>query len=68
MKKNLDEEDKSNQELLEYKSERIEHLQNELSKFEELQAKDNINCEKLNKLYQLGMIDSDGNPTSNYTE
>ena len=40
----------------------IEDLESRLRDFESQQEENNDNADKLNKLYQMGLIDNKGNP------
>ena len=51
-------------EELKQKEMQIEDLESMLRDFESQQEQYNENAEKLNKLYQMGLIDVEGNPIS----
>ena len=62
------EEEKVGAELIDQKNRKIEELEQQLRIFEKMKIENNKNGEKLNKLYQLGMINDQGEPVSNEME
>ena len=55
-------------EKLSNREKQIEDLESRLRNFESQQEIEEENAEKLNKLYQIGLIDINGNPVNSQSE
>ena len=55
-------------EKLSNREKQIEDLESRLRNFESQQEIEEENAEKLNKLYQIGLIDINGNPVNSHSE